>query len=62
MLTVTPIGDTTILGVDAGNPLCLDSFKRNQVKAHYGKALIILKGNGDASIEVSAPGLVSAKL
>ena len=62
MLTVTPIGDTTILGVDAGNPLCLDSFKSNQVKAHYGKALIILKGDGDASIEVSAPGLVSAKL
>jgi beta-galactosidase len=57
-------GNATIAGVANGNPQSFSSFKSDNVKLFYGKAMVIVKSaetDGTATISAGSEGLKSAE-
>jgi beta-galactosidase len=57
-------GPGKIAGVGNGNPQSFESFKANQIKLFYGKAMLIVEGDagkGEIKITASSKGLIEAK-
>jgi len=57
-------GNATIAGIDNGNPQSFSSFKSDNVKLFYGKAMVIIKSTdkaGTAKITAIADGLRSTE-
>lgn len=56
-LSLALSGPGMIAAVGNGDPQSLDSFRGNEVKLFYGKAMIILNGTGKGSIRLDANAL-----
>ena len=64
-VTFKVTGSGENVGVDNGSPISLEPFKSDRRKAFYGKALLIVRNNGesgDIKIEATAPGLKTTSL
>ena len=52
-------------GIDNGSPISLEPFKSDRKKAFYGKALLIVRNNGDPGeirVKAASPGLKEASV
>jgi beta-galactosidase len=58
-------GEGTIVSVDNGNPVSMESFKASERKAFNGMCLAIIKGtqkNGSVNLSAKAAGLIGAEI
>lgn len=62
-ITVSVEGAARLIGVDNGNPGCLESMKGNRIHAFHGRAFIVVLSDGQAGecrIRVTAEGLTGS--
>lgn len=64
-ISVTVMGPAELVGIDAGNPLSLETITDAEHSLFFGKGMIVLRSTptrGDVRLEVHADGVKSAEV